>query len=354
MRVVGVALMAVALVRCTGNSQGPAIISHYSGRLDSADSRYIRGLRYDPSDSPLRWTSAGNIILAHVERYSYADVGSETCAGSGIYTVAALGDGGAKPIAVGRPDCAAALTRDGAAVDPAASRIVFAIHVLPNNSRLARLDLGTGRIDTLVTDCAVYSQQPALSADGRLLAIQGLCRDRSQQEWALYMMRADGSQLRQVVEEDSVSDELPSWNPDGTQIAFQRTHDADSRLRHQVAIVDTSGRRWRVVTNGSVPSWSPDGQWIAFMGSDSGPHWEATVRLIHPDGSGEHVIFVNHVTTTYSRGWGPMPEGLPWGPLVWSPDSRALAFTRDFDRGRSIWRVDISSDRLDQVTAPDR
>ncbi len=354
MRLVAVALVAVALVRCTSISQGPAIIPHYAGRLDSADSRYIGGLLYDPADKPLRWTGAGDLIIAHAELYGHGDVVSETCVGSGIYAVAALGDGGARPVAVGRPGCVPGLTGDGAAVDPALRWIVFSTRVPQNGSRLARLDLGTGRVDTLATGCAVYSEQPALSADGRLLAIQGMCRDRSQQEWALYVMRADGSQLRRVVEEDSVSDELPSWNPDGTQIAFQRTHEAVSGLNRQVAIVDTSGRRWRVVANGSVPSWSPNGQWIAFMGSDSGPHWVATLRLVHPDGSGERVIFVNRVTTTYSRGWGPMPEGLPWGPLVWSPDSRALAFTRAFDRGQSIWRVDISSERLNQVTAPDR
>jgi Tol biopolymer transport system component len=36
--------------------------------------------------------------------------------------------------------------------------------------------------------------------------------------------------------------------------------------------------------------------------------------------------------------------------LVWSPDSRWIAFSRRFDRGASVWRVEVETGRVKQVT----
>ena len=45
---------------------------------------------------------------------------------------------------------------------------------------------------------------------------------------------------------------------------------------------------------------------------------------------------------------------VPWTTLLWSPDSRWLAFSRMFGAGTSIWRVDVESGIVQQVTRPDR
>jgi len=116
--------------------------------------------------------------------------------------------------------------------------------------------------------------------------------------------------------------------------------------------MDVTGRDRRVLTRGIAPSWSPNGQWIAFVASERRRVDARTLRVIHPDGTGERVLFRTSERGSYSRGWGPMPEGLPSAPLVWSPDSRWIAFTRAFDRGSSIWCVELSSDQVAQITAP--
>jgi Tol biopolymer transport system component len=45
-----------------------------------------------------------------------------------------------------------------------------------------------------------------------------------------------------------------------------------------------------------------------------------------------------------------MPEGEPYGPLVWSPDGRWVAFSRAYDRGTSVWRVNVHTGEVLQVT----
>src|SRR5438445_3128543 len=104
----------------TANSQSISKIPRFHGRLDSRDSRFTKGMNYDPDDVVLSWTLRDTLIVAHVERYSSYDVFGATCAGSGIVAVPAAG-GISRPLALGKPVCDAVLTSDGVAIDPSIS-----------------------------------------------------------------------------------------------------------------------------------------------------------------------------------------------------------------------------------------
>jgi len=329
---------------------GVTVVPRYRGALPSAEARMVSGMHYDPFDTPLAWMPNGDLFITHDERYSYADVSSATCAGSGLYAVRSAG-GSARTLSVGQPACGAALGSDGAAVDPTGSWIVYSARVLPNNSRLLRLQLSTARIETLPTGCRIYHDQPAIGPTGRLIAARGICRDR-EENYGVYITHADGSGLYRASGVDSASEEAPAWSPDGKRIAFERTQGAATDRVEEIAVMDVTGRDRRVLTRGIAPSWSPNGQWIAFVASERRRVDARTLRVIHPDGTGERVLFRTSERGSYSRGWGPMPEGLPSAPLVWSPDSRWIAFTRAFDRGSSIWCVELSSGQVAQITAP--
>jgi dipeptidyl aminopeptidase/acylaminoacyl peptidase len=345
-----VRLITIATVVCSPCANAQTIIPAATGRLDPAEARDIQGMRYHPVDRPLRWLSNGTLIVAHVEQYSYADVSGRTCKGSGIFVVSANGKGAVEPLAIGRAGCDA-ITGNGVAVDPTGHWILYSVHVLPNNSRLVRLDLDAGRPDTLQTVCAIYHEYPSVSPSGRQVAAHGMCRERAG-EFAIYLSDADGSHLRRVIATDSVSNEQPDWSPDGAHLTFVRARWAGENEKDDVAIADTNGGSMRVLAAGRAPAWSPDGKWIAFLAPDTRARGEYTIHLIRPDGSGERRAFANPTRTTYSRGWGLMPEGSPREPLVWSPDGSALAFSRAFDAGVSVWRLDLSSRTVRPITAP--
>ena len=173
---------------------------------------------YDPVDVPLSWTG-GELVVAHREMYNNgADVYMSFCPGSGFYAVPVAG-GEARPISVGDPACRA--VRDdgdgvGVAVHATGGWAVFSESTPPNNSRLSRLDLRTGRVDSLPTGCAVYLGDPSLSPDGRRIAAVGQCRDRQQDPFGLYAMDSDGSGLRKIADDPGAA---AAWSPDGQRLA---------------------------------------------------------------------------------------------------------------------------------------
>ncbi len=64
------------------------------------------------------------------------------------------------------------------------------------------------------------------------------------------------------------------------------------------------------LVKGNEPSWSPSGQWIAYV--DPSEH---RIRLVHPDGTGDHVV--KDIGSFFTeRGFGGAP--------VWSPDETKL------------------------------
>jgi len=297
---------------------------------------------YDPVDVPLSWTKAGGLVILHDERYSSHDVMGSSCRGSGLF---ALPDGGApaRALSVGAPACYA----DGAvAVAPDGTWAVFSQRMLPNNSGLARLEIATSRLDTLPTACAVYLQGPAISPDGARIAAVGLCRDRDQEHWTLYVMNRDGSGLRPLSTHPA-DQAAPSWAPGGDHLAAgQDGH---------VVVLAAEGEGRRALTRGGAPSWSPDGAWIAFVDSIPGGERNAMgIFVVRPDGSGRREVFRNAERGTFERGWGPRREGEPGAALVWSPDARWIAFPRRFDAGVSVWRVEAATGRVEQVTRASR
>ena len=94
----------------------------------------------------------------------------------------------------------------------------------------------------------------------------------------------DGTDVRRLKKDKGVHVH-PTWSPDGTQIAFV----SGSRYRNKdLYVMDADGSNMRKIapTNyivGRPPAWSPDGSRIAFAGRDES--WDGTVYTVRPDGS---------------------------------------------------------------------
>jgi hypothetical protein len=328
---------ALSVLSCATGQQ-PAVISRYAGPLSEDERRSAASLPYSPSDVAVAWLDDDSLLVAHMEIYRAVDALAGTCAGSGFFKVSARG-GAPRAIALGEPACGATRTLPGAS--SSGDAVVFAVPA-DRGLRFARLDLASLRVDTLRTGC-VSHRYPAVARSGALAwSSCGMGED------GIFVWADAAPRARLVSGPGQVAARFPSWSPDGTRVVY--SVGSGTRV---LATADTNGVSRLLGVPGDTPSWSPDGSWIAFLTGREYPCLNG-VAVMRPDGSDVRQVFTNEVTTTYSVGQGPAREGQTCGPIVWSPASQALVFPRYFVGGESLWRLEIASGRLGQVTAPDR
>lgn len=120
---------------------------------------------------------------------------------------------------------------------------------------------------------------PAWSPDGSQIAFAS---NRDGSDFKLWVMQADGSQVRQLTTAGAHADVFPTWSPDGKLIAFQRR----SGDRYRIGFLPATGGSpafFEFDDNAYAPAWSPDGHRIAFVGRVGG---EYDIHLRDASGSG--------------------------------------------------------------------
>ena len=210
-----------------------------------------------------------------------------------------------------------------------------------------------GHLDSLAPSCAPGFSTPAFSPDGKKIAFTGICARDARYEQGAYVVDVSTGATRKIFGEDTVSSAAPVWSPDGTSIALELSRGEDSTYTQDlVAVSIASGRRTSISKNGTAPAWSPNGSQIAYV---SGNWREAVeIHLSRNDGSSDTMLFRNRETGRYSVGFGFAKQGNPGGRLVWSPNGQYLLFSRHYECGSGIWRLDIHSKATKQITAPAR
>jgi Tol biopolymer transport system component len=235
----------------------------------------------------------------------------------------------------------------------------------PDGTQIAYLENGSGQ-NVWITDAQIPSGTDQLTGHGSVYSIRGWSPDGAHiaytvaraREYDLYLMGADGSGQRMLVE--GVYFDTGRWSPDGTAIAYVQVADDSCRVRavapdgtdlgqlaavapgvvydldwspdgrriaftwyrgelgQDVCAVLASGGDLTVLTSGSAgvrdnePRWSPDGRKILFVSNRDG---NQEIYLMNADGSGQ-------TRTTHDPANDFNPS---WMPGVSLPDDRATA-----------------------------
>ena len=196
---------------------------------------------------------------------------------------------------------------------------------------------------------------PAISPDGTRVAYTrqfGRVRRGEIAHTGIYTARLDGSDLRRVTLPPSYSaeDVEPQWSPDGRRIVFVR-HDVTlaPRGRQAVFVVNADGTDLRRITSYSIkagdgPDWSPDGSQILFRSPQTEDFSHSNIWTVHPDGTG-----LRQVTHA-----GP---GVRVFSASFSPDGTQITVGMSGIAGNAdVYRMAVDGSQLAAVTrtaAPD-
>ncbi len=201
--------------------------------------------------------------------------------------------------------------------------------------KIFTIDVATGQLRQLTTGTDWRDESPRWSPDGQFIAFSsnrahyGPEPESGTPDLDVYVMRADGSDLRRITD-DPGNDNDPSWTPDGQAIVFSSDRASRGDL-YRVRVGD--GHTDRLTTNfvgrAIMPAVSPDGARVAFAAQTLrvGAFWNFQVHLLDvASGRTEPV---------------PVSGGACWP--AWSPDGRVIFNVQLESEPSTIQRRDLAS-----------
>jgi len=187
---------------------------------------------------------------------------------------------------------------------------------------------GTQRLQ--LTSPPIRTAMPQWSPDGKQIAF---CGSREANPVRIYIVSADGGALQQVTNAESGKggDFTPSWPPDGASLAFG-DYFLETTGPVPIHVVDLKTSRVSGLPGSegmSSPHWSPDGRFIAGLST-----------------SGFKVILYDFQTRKQSQ-ISSVVSGYP----DWSADGQFL-FYRTFGSDPSWWMVRTRDRKAERVAIP--
>jgi len=189
------------------------------------------------------------------------------------------------------------------------------------------MDADGGNQTRLTYTQGAWNQMVTWSPDGTMLAFESI-RDGN---WEIYTMNADGTNVTNITNSSESPDTEPAWSPDGSKIAFNSAIDDN----YGIYIMDAAGSNVSALVIGTStyrPSWSPDGSRILCESRRDG-NWE--IYVMNADGSGQTRLTVNS-----SDDLNP----------DWSPDGTKIVFKSDRDGDWEIYVMDVDGSNQTRLT----
>ena len=198
-----------------------------------------------------------------------------------------------------------------------------------------RLDVETDELVNLTQDSPVWNAFPACSPVSDQIAFVSDRAEGNMENDNIWVMDSQGENLRQLTNTPGWENKFPAWSADGTQIAyyhigFGRMSDA-AYAPAGVYVMNADGSENRLLVENDqlfssvveAPHWSPDGRCLAY-----------------PVGRDDTTIYV--VST--EDGALVWQSSLPGEnkELSWSANSAYLLFTNELDDVSQVYITDIS------------
>lgn len=237
---------------------------------------------------------------------------------------------------------------------PDGKSIIYAADVEgKKGSGLFVCSLDGEQVRQLTNDSVTSDSMPSYSSDGSRIVFARAHRNRRYRligdwtwdDWDLYVMKSDGTQLRRVTQQKYYGVSSPKFLPDGSNIVYSAEGDrARSDLTSMIFVVDAIGKKppkpltgyyssWtRGDASGSQPDVSPNGGSIAFI-SDRMKPYHYDVFIMNRDGSALTPLRVTQISR-YNKHPVLFPDGkslLFLAGREWNAESRPIF---------SLWKVD--------------
>ena len=194
-------------------------------------------------------------------------------------------------------------------------------------SHIYLLDVASNELQQLTAHDGIKSNA-RWSPDGNQIAFTN--HERSPQD-DVYVMRPDGSQLRNVTNTPSTSERLLNWTPDG-RLLIELDQNGESGY-YYINLDGTGHTPQPMFPSGTdEAAWSPDANLVALT------IWSgeiAEIYLMNSDGSD-----LRNLTQNEAHDRTP----------TWSPDSQRLAFCSDRDGSDDIYTIRVDGSEIMKLT----
>ncbi|MDE0325671.1 MAG: hypothetical protein OXN27_17285 [Candidatus Poribacteria bacterium] len=210
------------------------------------------------------------------------------------------------------------------AFSPDGQRMAYVSSRHDGNFEIYVMNLNT-KVSHPLTNHPGYDDNPAWSPDGRWIAFDS----NREGTYHIYKIQPDGENLQRLTHGVVDRNYNAAWSPDSQSIAFDSFRGAPG-----IYIMDADGVNQRRLPNqpqrGRMPSWSPDGKQIAFSDTMLGGHRD------HLFGGGQDIYTLNvDGSQLRRRTRHPSMDIFP----DWSPDGRSIVYYSRWNQKYDIYLI---------------